>query len=119
MQFEADDESEQPTEAAAKVAMRVIANAKPLAGKIAEAMWDSFSGRGPKGMWWYGNLEDVAAAMEDTGEDLASPTKDADLYRLMQLTNITVRKPSKRAKTPPLVELSFAAGSRRSTALGC
>jgi hypothetical protein len=108
LQFEADEETDTPTKEAVAIAQRVIAKAKPLAGKVAKAMWDSFNGRGPKGMWWHGNLDDVATAMEDTGEDLAPPQRVEDLYRLMQLTNITVHKPKKRGATP-LVELSFAA----------
>jgi hypothetical protein len=106
--FETKDESEQPSPAAIAVAERVLANQAALVTKVAKALWDDFTGKGPdSGMYWHGDLDSLADGMEFE-ETLKPPKKPADVPRLMQLTNITIQKP-RRGQDKPLAELSFAA----------
>jgi predicted DNA-binding WGR domain protein len=116
LSFETDDEDELPAPDAVAVAERVLANQDALAAKVTAALWDDFTGRGPKsGMYWHGDLDAVAEGME-FAEGLKPPTKAADLPRLMQLSGITVRKPRRQDK--PLAELSFSAAFEEEHGVG-
>src|SRR5688500_847987 len=80
--FEADDEDDSPTAEAVALALKVLANHAKLVPKITKALWDDFNGRGPdSGMWWHGDLDQVADAIEI--EELPRPTKADDLLALM------------------------------------
>jgi hypothetical protein len=117
LSFETDDESEQPSREAVAVAERVLANQAALVAKVAEALWDDFTGKGPdSGMYWHGDLDSLADGMEFE-ETLKPPKKAADVPRLMQLTNISVPKP-RRGQGKPLAELSFAAAFEEEHGVG-
>ena len=117
LQFETDDESERPSPEAVAMAERVLANQEGLAAKVTAALWDDFTGRGPdSGMYWHGDLASLADGMEFE-DTLKPPKKAADLPRLLQLTNITVRKPSRRGGET-LAELSFAAAFEEEHGVG-
>jgi hypothetical protein len=108
LSFEADDEGELPSRDAVAVARRVLANHEALATKVAAALWDDFTGKGPdSGMYWHGNLEALAEGMEFE-ETLKPPRKAADVPKLMQLTDITIPK-RRRGQDKPLAELNFTA----------
>jgi len=115
--FETDDETEHPSRAAVAVAERVLANQAALAAKVAQALWDDFTGKGPdSSMYWHGDLDSLADGMEFE-ESLKPPKKAADVPRLMQLTNISVPKP-RRGQDKPLAELSFAAAFEEEHGVG-
>lgn len=117
LSFETDDESELPSPDAVAVGQRVLANQEALAAKVVAALWDDFTGKGPKsGMYWHGDLDAVAEGMEFE-DTLKPPKKAADLPRLMQLTNITIPK-RRRGQDKPLAELSFAAAFEEEHGLG-
>ena len=114
--FETKDENEPPSREALAVSDRVLANQAALVAKVAEALWDDFTGKGPdSGMYWHGDLDSLADGMEFE-ESLKPPKKAADVPRLMQLTNITIQK-SRRAQKP-LAELSFAAAFEEEHGVG-
>jgi hypothetical protein len=103
--FEADDEDETPSAAAVALADKVLANQKEMVCKVTEALWKDFTGQGPEsGMWWHGDLDQVAEAM-DADEPPAGPE---DLLKVLQLSQVTVRKEVHGYKKP-VVELSFHA----------
>ena len=105
LSFEADDEDDVPSPAAAALASKALANQAGLAAKVKAALWDDFNGRGPtSGMWWHGNLDEVAevADLDDP------PAKADDLLKLMRLSCIQVRK-GVDGYNKPVVELSFDA----------
>ncbi len=103
--FQADDEADAPSPAAIALASKVLANHAKLVAVVTHALWDDFNGRGPEsGMWWRGDLAQVAEMM---GAD-EPPTKADDLLALMQVSQITVRK-DVDGMDEPVVELSFHA----------
>jgi len=58
--FEAEDESDVPTETAVSVAKRLIQNQEALVSKLLKALFDDLHGNGPdSGMWWHDAVEDV------------------------------------------------------------
>ena len=58
--FEAEDESEFPSNRAARIAERVVENSDKLAEKIRTAIWRDLNGKGKDtGMWWHGDVESV------------------------------------------------------------
>ena len=84
------------------MAKKFIANQAALAGKVAEALWADFTGAGPKsGMYWHGDLDQVAQGME-SGEP---PTSAKDLYKLMNLSNVLIKKVRKKY----MAEMNFGA----------
>jgi len=104
--FEADDETDVPSPKAIALASKMLVNQKKLVAMVVQALWDDFNGRGPNsGMWWHGDLRQVAEAM---WADLPPPKVRDDLLRLMKLMGITIRKGVYRYDKP-VVELSFAA----------
>ena len=115
--FETRDENEPPSREAVAVAERVLANQAALVAKVAQALWDDFTGKGPdSGMYWHGDLDSLADGMEFE-ETLKPPKKPADVPRLLQLTNISVAKP-RRGQDKPLAELSFAAAFEEEHGVG-
>jgi hypothetical protein len=103
--FEADDETDLPSPAAIALALKVLANQAELVATVSQALWDDFNGRGPNsGMWWHGDLEQVAQAMHPK----KPPTTPDDLLALMRVWRITVRK-GVYGYDKPIVELSFDA----------
>ena len=105
--FEADDENEKPSAAAVAVALKVLGAQAELVTKMIKALWEDFNGRGPEsGMWWHGDLDEVANGLEDA--DLPPPRRAEDLLKLMRPFKIVVRK-RVEGYEKPIVELSFAA----------
>lgn len=103
--FETDDKDETPSTAAVALADKVLANQKEIVTKVTEALWKDFAGEGPKsGMWWHGDLAQVAEAM-DADEPPAGPK---ELLKVLQFSRVAVRKEVHGYKKP-VVELSFHA----------
>jgi uncharacterized protein DUF6985 len=103
--FDADDEHDIPSQAAVRLASKVLMNQADLVTKVTKALWDDFNGRGPNsGLWWHGALNEVAEAM-DAEEPLGGPD---DLLAVMQLSQILVWKRVDDYEKP-VVELSFLA----------
>jgi len=103
--FQADDETDLPSPAAIALASKVLANQAKLVPTITHALWEDFNGRGPdSGMWWHGDLVQVAEMM---GANQPPSARD-DLLALMQLSQITVCK-DVEGHDDPVVELSFHA----------
>ncbi len=68
--FEADDESDHPTEIAIELAATVLENQNALVATVANALWEDFNGRGPaSGMWWHGDLEEVFEYLDEDPPD--------------------------------------------------
>ena len=106
--FEAEDENEKPSAEEIAVALAVLAEAE-LPKKLMKALWDDFNGRGPKsGMWWHGQLEQVADGMAQKEGGPGVPKKADDLRRLLRFRAFKVRKEARRYDKP-VVELSFDA----------
>jgi len=106
--FDADDEDDLPSDEAVAVALAVLANQARLVPMITKALWEDFNGRGPdSGMWWHGDMEQVAEMM-DFEENLSPPKGPDDLLRLMGLPNIIVHKEVDGYERP-VAEISFAA----------
>ena len=107
LNFDADDEDDTPPDAAATVAMQLLANQVDLAAKVVNALWDDFNGRGPRsGMWWHNRLDEVTGAAEDLG--LSAPTKPADVAALLGLQGICIHREAD-GYNQPVAELQFAA----------
>ncbi|MBC7806877.1 MAG: hypothetical protein H7145_12080 [Akkermansiaceae bacterium] len=85
--FDAEDESDVPSETAVALAAAVLANHAMLVPLVTTALWDDFNGDGPdSGMWWNGDLESVSEDIEP------APEGPDDLLKLMRLQRIVVRK---------------------------
>lgn len=105
--FESFDEKDLPAAEMVAVAERVLAAQEQLVGKVTKALWDEFNGRGGEsGMWWHGDMDQVAVGLEDA--DLKVPKKADDILPLMRLSSISVR-PRVDGYDKPLVELRFYA----------
>ena len=105
LMFEADDEDETPSAAAVALADKVLANQDQIVPLITDALWKDFAGEGPKtDMWWNGDLDQVAEAM-DADKPPAGPK---ELLKILQLSQMTVRK-EVHGYDGPVVELSFNA----------
>ena len=105
--IETADEDEPPTNEAAELAIRVLANLSSLQDRAVKSLWRDFRGKGPSsGMWWRGRLEDVRDAMGDT-LPLDGPD---DLAQSLELERIAIR-PIHRSPggNELLAELRFAA----------
>jgi hypothetical protein len=103
--FDADSEKDVPSPAAVALAEKVLADPAALVSKVTRALWDDFNGRGPEsGMWWHGDLDQVAEGMDDA--DLPPPQGPDDLLKIMQLFRIRVRKGAD-GHGKPVVELCF------------
>jgi hypothetical protein len=103
--FEADSEKDVPSAAAVALAEKVLADPAKLVTKVTAALWGDFTGRGPgSGMWWHGDLDQVAEAMDDA--DLPPPQGPDDLLNLMRLFQITIRKGAD-GYDKPVAELCF------------
>jgi len=114
--FDADDEEDTPTDAAAQLASRVVANQNELAKKVLNALWDDFNGRGPRsGMWWHNHLDEVVGVVEDVG--LPAPAKADDLAALLLLQEIRIRR-DVLDNEQPIAELSFAAAFEEEHGVG-
>ncbi len=115
--FATDDEADLPTPATVALAKLVLEHQKELVTKVIAALWDDFNGCGPdSGMYWHGDLEQVAQGMEDEG-DLPPPKKAADLLKLIGHPGITVHK-KVFYHDKPIVELSYAAAFEEEHGLG-
>lgn len=116
LNFDADDEDDTPPDAAAAVAMQLLANQIDLAAKVVNALWDDFNGRGPQsGMWWRNRLDEVTEAAEDLG--LLGPTKPADLAPLLGLQGICIHRETD-GYDQPVAELQFAAAFEEEHGVG-
>lgn len=114
--FDADDEDDTPTVAAAQLAGRVVAKQNELAKKVLDALWDDFNGRGPRsGMWWHNHLDEVVGVVEDVG--LPAPAKAADLAAVLLLQEIRIRR-DVLDDEQPIAELSFAAAFEEEHGVG-
>lgn len=114
LMFAADNEDEKPSAAAVALAEKVLANQTKLVSVIMDALWKDFAGEGPNsGMWWHGDLEQVAEAM-DAARPPAGPK---ELLELLQLSQMTVRK-EVDGYDGPVVELSFHAPFEREHGVG-
>jgi hypothetical protein len=114
LEFMAYDETDLPSTAAIALALKVLANQAELVATVAQALWDDFSGRGPdSGMWWHGDLEQVAEAMYPE----EPPTAPDDLLAVMQVSRITVHK-GVHGDDKPIVELSFRAAFEQEHGVG-
>ncbi|MBC7806878.1 MAG: hypothetical protein H7145_12085, partial [Akkermansiaceae bacterium] len=101
--FEADGESDLPSEAAMAVAAGVIANPAALVSRITAALWDDFNGRGPdSGMWWHGDLDTVREGIEP------APEGPDDLPQLMRLNRVVILKTIEEYRKP-VARLDFGA----------
>jgi hypothetical protein len=114
--FVADDETDVPSAAAVELALRVLADPAGLAAKVAAALWDDFTGRGPQsGMWWHGGLDEVVDSLEDA--ELPPPRSAKDLMKVMRLSQISVRKEYDGDGTP-VIELCFSAAFEEEHGVG-
>jgi hypothetical protein len=109
LSFDGDDENDTPSAEAADLALKILAAQEELPAKVVKALWDDFNGRGPdSGMWWHDGLDELVEVMEDADDELKPPKKADDLYRLLWLHTITVRK-RVDGYEKPVVELTFNA----------
>lgn len=78
-----------PAEAGLALAERIIAAPERLVNLVKQALWDDFTGVGPKsGMWWHGNLEMMAEPLAYV--DLPLPTGPDHLLTMMRLSGLVV-----------------------------
>src|SRR5437868_5775706 len=79
-----------------------------------DAEVETLMGAGPdSGTYWHGELDQVTRGIE-SGEP---PRNARDLFRLMGLSEIRIRKPAPRAQ-PPLAELNFDAAFQEEHGVG-
>jgi hypothetical protein len=105
--IDADDEDEVPSRAAVAVALKVLAAQAGLPKKVIAALWDDFNGRGgDSGMWWHGDLKEVAAHFGYDGRP--APRRPEDLLSAMDFLRIVVRKEADGYEKP-VAELTFGA----------
>jgi hypothetical protein len=101
--FDTEDDSELPSEAEIAVVLRILSNQASLVTAIANALWDDFNGKGPNsGMWWHGDLDQVAEQMF-AEQPLKSPE---EVVAALKATQITIRTDLGNA---PLAEIDFQA----------
>jgi hypothetical protein len=114
LQFDADTADQLPTPAAVALAKLILANHAALASKVADALWADFTGSGPdSGMYWHNDLDQVAQGMES-----GKPPRSArDLFKLMKLSEIRIKKVS-RSRAPVLAELNFRAAFEEEHGVG-
>src|SRR5438477_469409 len=81
---------------------------------VSQDLVDIVNGAGPdSGTYWHGELDLVTHGME-SGEP---PRNARDLFKLMGLSEIRIRKPAPRAQ-PPLAELNFHAAFEEEHGVG-
>lgn len=106
--FEAEDKKDTASPTAVELALRVLTNQAELVPKVANALWNDFTGQGPNtGMWWHNDLAQVVEKMKWVSSPPPLKGPD-DLLAVMQLSSIIVRK-SVDGYDKPIVELSFSA----------
>lgn len=116
--FEAEDENDMASPAAVELALKVLTNQAELVPKVANALWDDFTGRGPNsGMWWHNDLAQVAETMKWWHSPPPPLNGPDDLLAVMQLSSIIVRN-SVYGYDEPIVELSFIAPFEEEHGLG-
>jgi predicted DNA-binding WGR domain protein len=116
--FYVDDKDDKPSPAAIAVAAKVLANQKELIGKVIQALWDDFNGEGPDtGMYWHGDLDQVAEGLEMADDEASPPKKANDLFKLMSCPTIAVHK-EVDGYEKPIVELSFGAAFEEEHGVG-
>jgi hypothetical protein len=100
-------EGREPSEDAARLVLRLVANDAKLAPLVTTTLWDEFNGRGHKSeMWWYGDMDQVA---ENFGyDDRPSPTGPSDLVPVMGFMGLAIRE-SLHEYNMPIAELTFSA----------
>jgi hypothetical protein len=112
--FEVDRDGELPSPAAATLAVKVLANQNLFPTQLTEALWLDLTGDGPpSGMWWHGDLEQVA----DTIEEGTPPTQATDMFKLIRPYQIRILKSVERHKSP-IVEIKFRAAFEEEHGLG-
>jgi hypothetical protein len=112
--IDAESAEESPAPAALALAKRVLGNQEALAAKVAEALWADFTGSGPdSGMWWHGDLNQVADGMEE-----GQPPRGAgDLFKLLRLSEIRITKSSSGSECLR-AELNFEAAFEEEHGVG-
>jgi uncharacterized protein DUF6985 len=114
LSIDANHEKELPSPDAVAVAKKVLAEQAALASKVADALWADFTGAGPhSGMYWHGDLDSLAEGLE-TG---MPPASVRDLFALMSLSSIHIRKLSGRSEKP-MAELNFEAAFEEEHGVG-
>ena len=75
----ADSPKQTPTPAQAGLAKSIVTHQAVLVPKLVDALWADFTGDGPEsGMYWHGDLDQVAEGMMDFNEqDLKPPAAPA------------------------------------------
>ena len=112
--IEADDQKDIPSKAALAVAARVLAAQAELPGKVIRALWDDFNGRGgDSGMWWHGDMEQVA----EMSGDHPVPKRPEDFLSAMDFLRIVIRKEADGYEKP-VAELTFAAAFEEEHGVG-
>jgi hypothetical protein len=109
MLFWASNDNDVPSPATAAVASKVVAKQAELVVKVAEALWDDFSGRGPDyGNWWHGSLEKVAKKVVRPKRPLREPK---DVLPLLQVDAVFIRSayPGMPGYDKPAAEIAFHA----------
>jgi hypothetical protein len=103
--IEADGQKDVPSKAALAVAARVLAAQAELPGKVIRALWDDFNGRGgDSGMWWHGDLAEVAKLSGGR----CAPKRPEDLLAAMAFLRVVIRKEADGYEKP-VAELAFSA----------
>jgi hypothetical protein len=122
--FTTYDEKNKPTPAAVALAKLVLANHAALVTKVADAMWADFTGSGPEsGMYWHGDLDQVAQGMVDfNAQGLKPPRSAGDLFKLMRLQDIRIEQPARQSaratSSPLLAQLNFRAAFEQEHGVG-
>jgi hypothetical protein len=59
--------------------------------KIKIALWNDFTGRGPRtGVWWHGSMDELTEVLQGVA-DLPPPAKPDDIPAYLQLFQINIR----------------------------
>jgi hypothetical protein len=109
--FEAEDESDVPTEAAVTIAKRLIHNQEALVPKLLKALFDDLHGEGPdSGMWWHGDIESIYESLAEESGDLRNLRIDKpdSLRELLVCSSIMIRRFGHGYETP-LATICFGA----------
>lgn len=103
--FTCEDEDQKPSVEQVKLAEAVVANQEALVKTIATALWNDFNGEGPEsGMYWHGDLEELAKGLDSPEE---APQSAEDVLKLLQVCAICVH--TKRGNRPAMAEIAFHA----------
>ncbi len=116
--FVADDQNDTPTAEAVALAEKVLENQKPLVAVIAKALWADFEGEGPaSGMWWHGDMDQVAEALAETIDVEEPPESAKELLKYLSVSGVTVRK-NVSGMNGLIVEVGFHAGFEEEHGVG-